>query len=119
VTPIPQGIDVKKIIHNSRQSIIRTEGEFSRLRQFGEQLHQPLDFSNQQEDPLATGFPNHALRDIITDSFEGLILGFGGSGLPPSPPRSCPPSSAGESFNEDSSSSRQSQNSHTSSQMAN
>ena len=46
VTPIPEGFDVQEIIYNSHQSIIRTQGALSRLRKFGEQLNQPLDFSN-------------------------------------------------------------------------
>jgi hypothetical protein len=53
---------------------------------------------------------------------EVLILGVGGSGLPPSPPDPSPPPSGGESSDEDSSSSEQSQtsnNSQTSAQMAN
>jgi len=104
VTLIPQGIDVQEIICNSRQSILRTWGALSRLRQSGVQLNQPLSFSNLQEDPLDTDLPNHTLGDNITDPFEALILGARGFGLQPSLPGSFPPSSREESSDEGSSS---------------
>jgi hypothetical protein len=94
----------------------------ARLRQFGEQLHRPIDFSNQQEDTLANGTPNYALRDILTNPSGVLILGVGGFGIPPSPPNPSPCPSKGESFDEDSSSFEQSQtsnNSKTLTQIAN
>jgi hypothetical protein len=69
----------------------KNQGALARLRWFGEQLHQPLYFSNQQEDTLAIGTPNYALCDIIIDSFEVLILGVGGYRFPPSPPNPYPP----------------------------
>jgi hypothetical protein len=66
------------------------------LRHFCEQLHQPLDFSNQQEDTLSIGTPNYTLRDILSNPSKYLILGARGSGLPPSPPDPSPPPSGGE-----------------------
>jgi hypothetical protein len=68
---------------------------------------------------LDTGLPDHTLGDNITDPFEALILGVGGSGLPPSPPGSSPPSSREESSDEGSSSSGQSQHSPPPTPMAN
>jgi hypothetical protein len=107
-TLLLQRIDVQEIIRNSCQSIIRTQGTLDRLRQFGEKLHRPLDFSNQEEDILAIGTPNYALRDILVDPSEALILGVGGSGLPPSPPDPSPLPLGGESSDEDNSSSESS-----------
>jgi hypothetical protein len=94
----------------------------ARLRHFGKQLHQPLDFSNQEENNHATGTPNYALCNILVDPSETLILGDGGYGIPPSPPNPYPPPSERESSDEGSSSSEQSQNSNnsqTSAQMNN
>jgi hypothetical protein len=110
VTPIPEGFNVHEIIYNSRQSILTTQGALSRLRKTSRQLNQCLDFSNQQEDPLATGLLDHSLGYSITDPFEALIQGSRGSGLPPSPLGSSPPSSREESYDEGSSSTQQSQN---------
>jgi hypothetical protein len=106
VTPVPQGIDVQEIV---RQSIIRTQSDLSRIRQPGRQLNQPLDFTNLQEQPQDTGLPGNPLGGNITNPAEALILGAGGSGIPPSPPGSSPPSSGGESSDEGSSSSEPSQ----------
>jgi hypothetical protein len=106
VTPLPQGIDVQEIVH---QSLIRTQSALSHIRQPGRQLNQPLDFTNLQEQLQGTGLPRNTLGDNITNPVEALILGAGGSGIPPSPPGSSPPSSGGESSDEGSSSSEPSQ----------
>jgi hypothetical protein len=73
MTLIPQGFVVQEIICYSRQSILRTQGALSRLKQTGRQLNQPLDFSNHQEDPLGTVLPDHTSVDTNTDPFEALI----------------------------------------------
>jgi hypothetical protein len=103
VTPVPQGIDVQEIV---RQSILNNQGALSRLKQSVGQLNRPLYFSNMKEQPLDIGLPNNTLGDNITNPFEELILGVGGSGLPPSPLGSSPPSSREESSGKGSSSSR-------------
>jgi hypothetical protein len=101
MTLVPQGIDVHEIV---RQSILRTQSALSRIRQPGRQLNQSLDFTNLQEQPLDTGLPDNTLGSNTTDPTEALILGAGGSGIPPSPPGSSPPSSREESSDEGSSS---------------
>jgi len=106
VTPLPQGIDVQEIV---RQSFIRTHSALSRIRQPGRQLNQPLDFTNIQEQLQGTGLPKNPLGGNTTNLVEALILGVGGSGIPPSPPGSSPPSSGGESLDEGNSSSETSQ----------
>lgn len=106
VTPVPQGIDIQEIIH---QSIIRTQSALSQIRQPGRQLNQPLDFTNLQGQPQDTSLPENPLGGNITNPSEALILGAGGSGIPPSPPSSSPPSSGEDSSDEGSSLSEQSQ----------
>ena len=94
----------------------------ARLKQLGDQLHQPLKFSGQQENLLVTSTPNYTLHGIFVNLSETLILGVGGFGPPRSPPNPYPPPSGREYFDKEISSFEQSQtsnNSHTSAQMTN
>jgi hypothetical protein len=106
VTPVPQGVDVQEIV---RQSLIRTHSALAHIRQPGRPLNQPLDFTDIQEQLQGTGLPENPLGGNTTNPTETLILGAGGSGIPPSPPGSSPSSSGGESSDEGSSSSEPSQ----------
>jgi hypothetical protein len=105
----------------------------ARLRELDDQLYQPINFFDQQEDPPITSAPNYRLHNILINEFEiniavgffnplyqyqlekwipqsphveTLILGAGGSVLPPSPPNPSPPPSGGEYLDEESSSSK-------------
>jgi hypothetical protein len=129
---LPQRPKLHEILQKSHQSLIRTHDTLAKLREQGDQLYQPLNFSDQQEDPPVTSTPNYMLHDILTNqsevdiavgiinplyqdqletrvpqspNAETLILGDGGSGLPPSPPDPSPHPSSGESFDKDISSS--------------
>jgi hypothetical protein len=107
VTPLPQGINVQEIV---RQSLIRTQSVLSHIRQPGRQLNQPFDFTNLQDQLQGTGLPRNTIgTDNITNHVEAFILSAGGSGIPPSPPGSSPPSLGGESLDEDMYSSEPSQ----------
>jgi hypothetical protein len=98
VTPLPQGIDVQEIFC---QTLIRTQSALYHIRQPGRHFNQPLDLKNIQEQFQGIGLPRSIVgTDNITNPAEALILGAGGSGTPPSPPGSSPPSSRGESLDE-------------------
>jgi hypothetical protein len=46
VTPVPQGVDLQKIV---RRSLIRTHSALAHIRQPGRPLNQPLDFTDIQQ----------------------------------------------------------------------
>jgi hypothetical protein len=47
-------------------------------------LNHPLDFTDIQQQLQGTGLPQNPLGGNITNPTETLILGVGGSGIPPS-----------------------------------
>jgi len=69
-TPLPQRPDLKEILQKSHQSLIRTHDTLERLRELGDQLNQPINISNQQEDPPVTGTPNYRMKNILINQYE-------------------------------------------------
>jgi hypothetical protein len=116
VTPVPQGIGVQEIVH---QSLIRNQSVLSHIRQPDRQLNQPLDFTILQEQTQENGMHRNPLGGNITNPVEALIIGTRGYGIPPSPPSSSPPSLGGESSDEGSSSYEPSQTSNPPTPMRN
>jgi hypothetical protein len=92
VTPNPPGADVQDIVC---QSLIRTHSAFTRIKQLGWPLNQPLDFSDIREKLEGTDL---TLNPMDLDHI--LTPAAGRSGIQPSPPPSSPSSSGEESSND-------------------
>jgi hypothetical protein len=88
VTPNPQGSSIQEIVF---QTLLRTHSALAYIRQLGQPLNQPLDFSDIKEKLEGTGL---LLNPIDPDHTP--TLGVGGSSIPPSPPHSSPSSLEGE-----------------------
>jgi hypothetical protein len=97
VTPNPTGSDVQEIIC---QSLIITHSALACIRQPGQPLNQPLDFSDIREQ-----LGGIDLTFNPTDSDHIFTPAARGYGIPPSPPPSSRSSSGEESSDEGSSSS--------------